>query len=168
MNEPGETAKLPTRRRLIGSATAASLWFSARAAAQPVSKTTPAPTLTGTGARLLTQFVEDVLNGRSVEHLDTIAHSQIEYPTGQKVGIDGFRKVWIADAIQRDTLNMTDEYQAQVILGNEQWGMAYLVYTVRTHENEVVGVWHLAYVAQLVDGLIGALDVVIQEIEELE
>ncbi len=167
MNEPAETAQLRTRRRLIGSAAAAGVWFPARPAAQTIPDTTPAPTLARTGARLLTQFVDDVLNGRSVEYLDAIAHPQIEYPTGRMVGFDGFREIWINDATQRDGLNMIDEYQAGVILGDEQWGMAYLVYTVRTHNNDIVGIWHLAYVARVADGLIGTLDVVIDE-QELE
>jgi len=167
MNEPGETAKLRTRRRLIGSAAAAGVWFPARPAAQTIPDTTPAPTLAGTGARLLTQFVDDVLKGRSVEHLDSITHPQIEYPTGQMVGVDGFREVWIRDAAQRGALNMIDEYQARVILGDEQWGLAYLVYTVRTDNNDIAGIWHLAYVARVADGLIGTLDVVINE-QELE
>lgn len=151
----------------MAGAAAASLWFPARAVAQPAPGTVPATTPTGTGARLLTQFVDEVLNGRSVDHLDTIAHSQIQYPSGRMVGLDGFREIWIADVLQRDTLNMIDEYQPQVILGDEQWGMAYLVYTVRTEENEVFGIWHLAYIAQVADGLIGTLDVVIQK-RELE
>ena len=163
MNEPGETTKLQTRRRLIGSAAAAGLWFPAPAAAQA----DPETTLTGTGARLLTQFLDEVLNGRSVELLDAIAHPQIEYPTGRMVGFAGFQEIWITDATQRNGLNILDEYQAQVVLGDEQWGMAYLVYTVRTRDNVLVGTWHLAYVAQVADGLIRTLDVVIEE-QELE
>jgi len=119
------------------------------------------------GCTIADQFLDEVLNGRSVEQLDAIAHPQIEYPTGRMVGFAGFQEIWITDATQRNGLNILDEYQAQVVLGDEQWGMAYLVYTVRTRDNVLVGTWHLAYVAQVADGLIRTLDVVIEE-QELE
>lgn len=169
MNEHALVSPIRTRRRLVGSAAAiAGLWLPAQAAAQVVPDAAPSAVSSGTGARLLTQFIDEVLNGRSVANLEAIVHAQIEYPTGRTVGLDGFRDIWTADADHRNALSMVDEYQPQVVLGDEQWGMAYLIYTARTLDGESVGIWLVAYIARIADGLIRTLDAVIDEQEQDE
>lgn len=150
-----------SRRVLVGSAVAALAVRQGGIAQHAPKEGTPPPTpiassTEGTGARLLTQFIDEVLDGRSIERIEAIVHRHIEYPSGTTIGIDEFTSLWSEENARRERLHVIDKFEIRDVMGDELWGLAFVTYSERTPD---LRTWKLAYIARIDHGVIRELDV---------
>ncbi len=158
---------MSTRRKLVGGTVAAiGLLLPGRAVTAGPGDGLEAGCPYGTGAQLLTRYVDEVLNDRLVETFDSIIHREIayQYPGGSAVGIDEVKRLRIEENTRREQLGMVDEWLIQAARGDNELGLASVIYT------EVIDgeadTWKVAYIARIGDGLIRELDVLVGETGE--